>query len=72
MTEEQREEFLNIQNEERKNLTDALIEYKYGKYDKIPIIAPYKQIEYLKKHHFDIYGLIPMGLALDATDKNIY
>lgn len=29
-------------------------------------------IEYLLKNHFDIYGLIPMNLALDATGKNIY
>lgn len=29
-------------------------------------------IVYLLKNHFDIYGLIPMGLAIDATDKNIY
>lgn len=29
-------------------------------------------INQLIKHHFDIYGLIPMGLAIDATDKNIY
>ena len=31
-----------------------------------------KFINQLIKHHFDIYGLIPMGLALDATGKNIY
>lgn len=24
------------------------------------------------KYHFDYRGLIPMGLAIDATDKNIY
>jgi hypothetical protein len=29
-------------------------------------------IHYCYKNHFDIYGLIPMGLALDATGKNIY
>ena len=29
-------------------------------------------IEYLLKNHFDIYGLIPMGLALNATELNIY
>lgn len=29
-------------------------------------------IEYLLKNHFDIHGLIPMGLALDATGLNIY
>ena len=29
-------------------------------------------IEYLLKNNFDIYGLIPMGLAIDATGLNIY
>jgi hypothetical protein len=31
-----------------------------------------KFINQLIKNHFDIYGLIPMGMAIDATDKNIY
>ena len=26
----------------------------------------------LIKNHFDIYGLIPMGLAIDATGLNVY
>ena len=29
-------------------------------------------INWLLKNHFDIYGLIPIGLAEDATGKNIY
>ena len=29
-------------------------------------------INQLVKNHFDIYGLIPMGLAIDSTNKNIY
>jgi hypothetical protein len=29
-------------------------------------------IQWCYKNHFDIYGLIPMGLAIDATGKNIY
>ena len=29
-------------------------------------------INWCYKNHFDIYGLIPMGLALDATELNIY
>lgn len=29
-------------------------------------------INWLLENHFDIYGLIPMGLANDATDKGIY
>ena len=35
-------------------------------------MANYHQIEWLNKNHFDYRGLIPMGLAIDATDKNIY
>ena len=72
MTEEQREEFLNIQTEERQILLNALIEYKSGKYDKIPIIAPYKQIEWLNKNHFDYRNLINKNLAIDCTNLNIY
>ena len=29
-------------------------------------------VDWLNAHHFDYRGLIPMGLAIDATDKNIY
>ena len=28
--------------------------------------------DWLNKNHFDYRGLIPMGLAIDATNKNIY
>lgn len=31
-----------------------------------------KTFDFYNKHHIDYRGLIPMGLALDATDKNIY
>ena len=31
-----------------------------------------ESFDYLYKNHIDIRGLIPMGLAEDATDKNIY
>ncbi len=29
-------------------------------------------INWCNENHFDIYGLIPMGLAIDATELNIY
>ena len=29
-------------------------------------------LEWFYKNHFDIYGLIHMGLAIDATNLNIY
>lgn len=32
----------------------------------------YKAIDWLNKNHFDYRGLIPMGLALDATVLNVY
>ena len=28
--------------------------------------------DFFNKNHFDYRGLIPMGLAIDATNKNIY
>ena len=31
-----------------------------------------ESIDFLYKNHIDIRGLIPKGLAIDATDKNIY
>ena len=30
------------------------------------------RFNWLIKNHFDVYGLIPMGLAIDATELNIY
>lgn len=45
------------------------------KYIKTPIplaICNFEQIDWFHKNHFDYRGLIPMGLAIDATDKNIY
>lgn len=31
-----------------------------------------KLIDFYNKHHLDYRGLIPMGLAIDATNLNIY
>lgn len=31
-----------------------------------------ESFEYLIENHFDYYGLIPKGLAIDATNLNIY
>ena len=32
----------------------------------------YDTVDWLHKNHFDYQGLIPMGLAIDATGLNIY
>lgn len=45
------------------------------KYIKTPIplsICNFEQIDWFHKNHFDYRGLIPMGLANDATGLNIY
>ena len=39
-------------------------EFAYGQ--------PQKAIDILHKRHIDYRGLIEKGLAIDATDKNIY
>lgn len=31
-----------------------------------------KEIDWLYKHHFDVHNLIPYGLAINATNLNIY
>lgn len=45
------------------------------KYIKTPIplaICNFEQIEWFHKNHLDYRGLIPMGLAINATGLNIY
>ena len=45
------------------------------KYIKTPIplsICNFEQIDWFHKNHFDYRGLIEKGLALDATNLNIY
>lgn len=38
----------------------------------IMVDEAYIFFEFCYKHHIDFLGLIEMGLAIDATDKNIY
>ena len=40
--------------------------------DGTPFPALYNHQDYLNAHHFDYRGLIEKGLAIDATNKNIY
>lgn len=58
MTEEQSEELMKLINT--------------GQNDNNEFMRSLCSIEFYHKHHFDIYGLIPMGLAIDVTGKNIY
>ena len=49
--------------------TFATIVYEDGRKDSA---MTYKTFDWLNKNHFDYRGLIPMGLAIDATGLNIY
>ena len=60
MTEEQEIEY---------DATFAAIIYEDGRKDSA---MTYKSFDWLNKNHFDYRGLIPMGLAIDATGLNIY
>ena len=62
MTEEQRKEC---------NSYFARVPY-YGDNIHIPYYFVESLIDFYNKHHLDWRGLIPMGLAIDATDLNIY
>lgn len=65
MTEEQREELQKLYFD---YISDEIFndtEFVYH-YDCIHLI------DWLNKNHFDVFGLIPLGLAIDATDLGIY
>ena len=47
--------------------------YEYGDViEEQELLESPESFNYLIEHHFDYYGLIPMGLAKDATGLNIY
>lgn len=58
MTEEQTEELIKLINT--------------GQNDNNEIMRSLCRIEFYHKHHIDYRGLIPMGLAIDATNLGIY
>lgn len=75
MTKEQYEEWCNLEAEP---LDEILTRNSNGK--KMSTLEHHlliaksltDAVNYCYKNHFDIYGLIPMGLAIDATGLNIY
>jgi hypothetical protein len=47
--------------------------YEYGDVvEEIELYDSPESFEYLIENHFDYRGLIPMGLAIDATGQNVY
>ena len=71
MTEEQDEELKNIYYS-----YNGMFHYTERIFDRIPFSKmkyfPYQIEEFFNKNHIDYRGLIEKGLAIDATNKNIY
>ena len=66
MTEEQKNELNEI------NDLEVEIAISHIKNDTPNLTTGITRLTWLLENHFDIYDLIPMGLAIDATGKNIY
>lgn len=56
----------SITEEQEKELNNYLMT------DKKIMMRSVKEIDWLYKHHFDVHNLIHYGLAIDATNLNIY
>lgn len=71
MTKEQEKEYDKAYMKDMEAVRNNLLKFAKGE----PILdgaIMYHHIEWLNKNKFDYRGLIPMGLANDATGKNIY
>ena len=67
MTEEQKREYYSLKHEV------PVCHYEYGDVvEEFELYDSPESFEYLIENHFYYRGLIPMGLANDATGKNIY
>ena len=67
MTEEQKKEYNFWKHEV------PVCHYEYGDIvDEVELFDSPESFEYLIENHFDYRGLIEKGLAIDATNKNIY
>lgn len=66
MTEEQKEELNDIFD------LDVEVAITHIKNGTPNLFSGLNRLNWFIKNHFDIYGLIPMGLAIDATGLDIY
>lgn len=67
MTEEQKREYYSLKHE------IPVCHYEYGDVvEEFELYDSPESFEYLIENHFDYRGLIPKGIALDATGLNIY
>lgn len=67
MTEEQKKEYNRWKHEV------PVCHYEYGDVvEEVELFDSPESFKYLIENHFDCHGLIPKGLAIDATGLNIY
>ena len=67
MTEEQKNEYNRWKHE------IPVCHYEYGDVvEEIELFDSPASFDYLIENHFDYHGLIPLGLAIDATGLGIY
>lgn len=72
MTEEQYNEMQTISGKDCMEHMEIEKEWRNNSpFTHLPLYQ-HRVIEFFHKNHFDYRGLIPMGLAIDATCKNIY
>lgn len=57
----------SMTEEQKKELQSLMVHDSYG-----ILYHTIESFDYLYKNKIDFRGLIPMDLAIDATDKNIY
>ena len=72
MTEEQKEEYNQSRLKDLRMLNSVLMERISDENNFDRLVVAHNEIDWLNKNHFDYRGLIPMGLANDATGLNIY
>lgn len=63
---------LSSMTEEQKKEFDISMDMGYAAAYNEEINCANRMIDFFNKNHFDYRGLIPKGLALDATNLNIY
>ena len=72
MTEEQYNEMQTISGKDCMEHMEIEKEWRNNSpFTHLPLYQ-HRVIEFFHKYHFDYRGLIPMGLAIDATGLNIY
>jgi hypothetical protein len=72
MTEEQLFEVQEILGKNEIKIEDGFLHIVDSDRNTITYLEILALLEWFYKNHFDIYGLIPMSLAIDATGLNIY